>query len=107
MLLISVSILPQAHSLALAAVKAALKPRLQSGAVDRATFKAAAEAASKVIPFLQLAACPSCQFHSQDGTYESPHAQQPSVWRAHCVVVSGTPSRDPINPACIKLLFSM
>jgi len=38
----------QAHSLALAAVKAALKPRLQSGALDRATFKVAAEAATKV-----------------------------------------------------------
>ena len=37
--------------MALAAVKAALKPRLQSGALDRATFKAAAEAATKVLPW--------------------------------------------------------
>ena len=38
----------QAHGLALAAVKAALKPHLRPGGLDRAAFRAAAEAATKV-----------------------------------------------------------
>ena len=40
--------LMQAHDVALAAVKAELKPRLRIGGLDRAAFKGAAQTATKV-----------------------------------------------------------
>ena len=77
----------QAHGLALAAVKASLKPHLRHGGLDRAAFRSAAEAATKVhisgaTPTAQhgAAACSACNAR------QVCCPQRPDqTWRLHCL----------------------